>query len=86
LPDPDLEEQYRVLIEHYQAMLELYGEDIGVRVARKHLGWYTKGLTGSAEFRNHINRLESGREVLDNLAQFYAPWRRAAPFPCLYAR
>jgi tRNA-dihydrouridine synthase B len=78
LPDPDLEEQYRVLIEHYQAMLELYGEDIGVRVARKHLGWYTKGLTGSAEFRNHINRLESGREVMDNLAQFYAPWRRAA--------
>lgn len=78
LPDPDIEEQYQILIEHYQAMLELYGEDIGVRVARKHLGWYTKGLTGSAEFRNHINRLESGREVMDNLAQFYAPWRRAA--------
>ncbi len=78
LPDPDMEEQYQTLIEHYQAMLELYGEDIGVRVARKHLGWYTKGLTGSAEFRNHVNRLESGREVLDNLARFYAPWRRAA--------
>lgn len=78
LADPDLEEQYQVLIEHYQAMLELYGEDIGVRVARKHLGWYTKGLTGSAEFRNHINRLESGREVMDNLAQFYTPWRHAA--------
>jgi tRNA-dihydrouridine synthase B len=52
LPDPSLDEQYRVIVEHYDAMLDHYGEMTGVNMARKHIGWYTKGLTGSAEFRN----------------------------------
>ena len=72
--DPDMAEQYSVIVEHYKAMCELYGENIGVRVARKHIGWYTKGLTGSAEFRNNFNRLENASEALDALEQFYTPW------------
>jgi len=72
--DPDMAEQYSVIVEHYKAMCELYGENIGVRVARKHIGWYTKGLTGSAEFRNNFNRLEVASEALDALEQFYTPW------------
>src|SRR6478736_2641226 len=48
LPDPEIDEQYQVLVEHYSAMLEHYGADAGVKIARKHLGWYTKGLAGSA--------------------------------------
>ncbi len=44
LADPDVDEQYQVLVEHYCAMLEHYGSDVGVKIARKHLGWYTKGL------------------------------------------
>ena len=71
--DPDLAEQYAVINEHYRAMLDLYGENIGVRVARKHIGWYTKGLTGSAEFRNNFNRIENGSEALDALDRFYTP-------------
>ncbi len=73
LPDPALDEQYAVMIEHYRGMLDLYGNDVGVRVARKHIGWYTKGLTGSAEFRNHCNRIDDPQEVLGELARFYEP-------------
>ncbi len=73
LPDPELPEQYAVLIEHYRGMLDLYGDEIGVRVARKHIGWYTKGLTGSAEFRNDTNRIDDAGKVLDELERFYEP-------------
>src|SRR3546814_5668430 len=64
LADPSLDEQYRVIVEHYEAMLSLYGEHTGVNLARKHLGWYTKGLHGSADFRNRVNQEESSRAVL----------------------
>ncbi len=71
--DPVLSEQYSVMIEHYLGMLDLYGDEVGVRVARKHIGWYTKGLTGSAEFRNHCNRIDDPKQVLGELARFYEP-------------
>ena len=74
LPDPDLQQQYFVLREHYRAMLDLYGEDVGVRVARKHIGWYTKGLPGSAEFRNAANKETDPQAVLRMLEDFYAGW------------
>jgi tRNA-dihydrouridine synthase B len=57
-------------------MLELYGRDAGVRIARKHLGWYTKGMPGSAEFRNHVNSIDDPDEVLGELARFYEPFLR----------
>ena len=56
LPDPSLDEQYAVIVEQYEAMLDAYGAEIGVNCARKHIGWYTKGLHGSAEFRNAFNQ------------------------------
>lgn len=74
LADPDLQAQYAVLEEHYRAMLDLYGEDIGVKVARKHIGWYTKGLPGSAEFRNQANKEMDASKVLTMLRDFYTPW------------
>jgi tRNA-dihydrouridine synthase B len=80
LPNPDFDEQYQVLVEHYSAMLEHYGRDVGVKVARKHLGWYTKGMHGSAEFRNHVNFIADPDQVLGEIARFYEPFlrRRAA--------
>ncbi|WP_338468190.1 tRNA dihydrouridine synthase DusB [Novosphingobium sp. ZN18A2] len=78
LDDPGIEEQYRTIVEHYEAMLDHYGSFTGVRMARKHLGWYTKGLPGSAEFRNKVNFIEDPREVLDRLEGFYAPAERRA--------
>jgi tRNA-dihydrouridine synthase B len=55
-------------------MLSLYGADAGVKIARKHLGWYTKGLTGSAEFRNKVNTIDDPSTVKAMLRDFYAPW------------
>ncbi|OYY66869.1 tRNA-dihydrouridine synthase [Sphingomonas sp. 28-62-11] len=74
-PDPSLDEQYRVIIEHYEAMLALYGNETGVNLARKHIGWYTRGLHGSAEFRNRVNQQGDPKVVLAMLAEFYAPYR-----------
>ena len=71
--DPSIDEQYRLIVEHYQAMLHHYGTETGVKMARKHLGWCTKGLPGSAEFRNRVNFIDDPREVLDSLERFYAP-------------
>ncbi|MCW3837975.1 tRNA dihydrouridine synthase DusB [Sphingomonas canadensis] len=73
-PDPTIEEQYRVIVEHYIASLEHYGKETGVNMMRKHIGWYTKGLHGSAEFRNKVNQVADATRVLDMLDEFYAPW------------
>ena len=78
LPDPDIATQYAILNEHYRDMMKLYGEDVGVKVARKHVGWYTKGLTGSAEFRNRANSESNPRVVLEMLEAFYTPWLNKA--------
>ena len=72
LPDPDLDEQYAVISGHYDAMLSHYGTVTGVNMARKHIGWYTKGLTGSAEFRNAVNQEPDHLRVQRMLAEFYA--------------
>jgi len=72
-PDPDLAEQYALIVGHYHAMMAHYGEMTGVNMARKHLGWYTKGLHGSAEFRNAVNQVPDATTVLDMLARFYEP-------------
>jgi tRNA-dihydrouridine synthase B len=74
LSDPTIEEQYHLIVSHYRDMLAHYGEVTGVNMARKHIGWYTKGLTGSAEFRNRVNQIADPRIVLDMLEQFYTPW------------
>jgi tRNA-dihydrouridine synthase B len=77
-PDPSLDAQYRVIVEHYDGMLALYGKQVGVNVARKHIGWYTRGLHGSAEFRNRVNQIEDPGQVKAMLAEFYAPWTARA--------
>jgi tRNA-dihydrouridine synthase B len=78
LPDPSLEEQYDVVAEHYDAMLHHYGNEVGVNMARKHIGWYTRGIHGSAEFRNRVNQIPDPRQVQAMLAEFYAPYRSRA--------
>ena len=72
-PDPPLAAQLATVIEHYDAMLGHYGTFTGVRVARKHLGWYSKGLHGSAEFRARVNRCLEPEQVKAIVREFYAP-------------
>ncbi len=78
--EPDIDTQFATMLEHYDMMLELYGRETGVKMARKHLGWYTKGLHGSADFRNKVNFVDDPDEVIRNLREFYAPFlnRQAA--------
>lgn len=80
LESPSFDEQFEVVLEHYRDMLELYGEQVGVKIARKHLGWYTKGMHGSAEFRHKVNFIEQPSVVIDEITRFYEPFlrRRAA--------
>jgi tRNA-dihydrouridine synthase B len=73
-PDPSIEEQYHLIMDHYRAMLDHYGVHIGVNMARKHIGWYTRGLPGSAEFRNAVNQIAEAPQVLDMLSRFYEPF------------
>jgi tRNA-dihydrouridine synthase B len=83
-PTPPLAEQKKILLQHYRAMLAHYGREAGIRMARKHVGWYTRGLPGSAEFRNQVNRLDDDAVVAALIDAFYDPLiargvARAAP-------
>jgi tRNA-dihydrouridine synthase B len=73
-PDPSLDEQLDAMLEQYEHMLELYGTHTGVNLARKHVGWYTKGLPGSAELRNSVNQQDDPAVVKAMLRDFYSPW------------
>ena len=73
-PDPSVEAQYHLIVEHYRDMLAHYGREAAVPIARKHIGWYTRGLHGSAEFRNRVNTMANADDVLAALGEFYAPY------------
>jgi tRNA-dihydrouridine synthase B len=77
-PDPTLDEQLATMLEQYDDMLSLYGNHTGVNLARKHIGWYTKGLPGSAELRNTVNQQDDPQIVVSMLRDFYAPWMSRA--------
>ena len=63
LPDPSLASQKATLLGHYHAMLSQFGVGPGVRLARKHLSWYSRGLPGSAELRKKLHAVTSLGEV-----------------------
>jgi len=73
LPDPPLSAQFDTLCSHYVDMLHHYGRESGMRMARKHVGWYTKGLPNSAEFRAAINKISDPDQVLSVIDGFYRP-------------
>lgn len=71
LPDPSLEEQRDVLLQHYEDTLSHYGNSTGVMFARKHIGWYTSGLPASAKFRGEMNQSNDGDKVRGMITDFY---------------
>ena len=71
LPDPPLELQYSILLAHLEDMLSHYGVGTGLRMARKHISSYSKGLTNSAEFRAKINASDDVNLVKDLLKALY---------------
>ena len=72
LPPPEVSEIHRVMLAHVADLYAFYGEHTGLRIARKHISWYTKGLAGSANFRHQMNKLESIDEQLAAVDEFFA--------------
>jgi tRNA-dihydrouridine synthase B len=72
-PDPPLAQQMAALLEHFDDMLIHYGRETGVRMARKHVAWYSKGLPGSAEFRAEVNQMADAERVCALIRRFYEP-------------
>ena len=73
LENPEISIQYETVINHYGELIAHYGRERGLRVARKHIAWYTKGLPGSAEFRDVFNRINNIAEAKLTLKNFYLP-------------
>ena len=72
LPLPEVVEIHRVLINHLQELYSFYGEYSGLRIARKHISWDTKGLVGSASFRHAMNQLQGVDEQLAAVNEFFS--------------
>ncbi|OFW75963.1 MAG: tRNA dihydrouridine synthase DusB [Alphaproteobacteria bacterium RIFCSPHIGHO2_01_FULL_41_14] len=71
LPDPSLAVQEETILGHLEDMMEHYGEYTGVRMSRKHLGWYSRGLHNSADFRVQINQQETAEALKNLVRKFY---------------
>ena len=71
LPPPRIDEIQQVMNEHLEDHYAFYGEFTGVRTARKHIGWYTRGLSGANVFRHRMNTLDSTREQLLAVNEFF---------------
>jgi tRNA-dihydrouridine synthase B len=71
LPPPRIDEIQQVMNEHLEDHYAFYGEFTGVRTARKHIGWYTRGLSGANVFRHRMNTLDTTREQLLAVNEFF---------------
>ena len=59
IPEPPVSERMRIMLKHINTICEYKGERIGIREARKHAAWYTKGIRGTARYKREICAIES---------------------------
>jgi len=71
LPEPSVETIRDILVGHLKNLYAFYGEHTGVRVARKHISWYSKGQSHGAAFRQAVNRVDSVEQQLDMIFEFF---------------
>lgn len=71
LPAPEVSEIRTVMLEHLHDLYDFYGELTGMRMARKHISWYTKGLKDSATFRHNMNTLQTIPLQLSAIDEFF---------------
>lgn len=74
LAPPSLPEQHQIIRDHVDAMLSHYGIESGIKIARKHIGWYSKGLPSSTDFRVRVNQIASANEMFQALDQYFLPF------------
>ncbi|BFM49030.1 tRNA dihydrouridine synthase DusB [Marinomonas sp. THO17] len=71
LDPPSLEEVSALVIQHVGNLHEFYGDYLGLRIARKHVGWYLQTLADNTQFRSVFNRIDNTQEQLDKLEAFF---------------
>ena len=71
LTPPSLSEVRQLVINHVHALHQFYGDYLGVRIARKHVGWYLQTLADNTQFRSLFNRIDNTQEQLDKLEEFF---------------
>ncbi|WP_227520521.1 tRNA dihydrouridine synthase DusB [Marinobacter sp. LV10R510-11A] len=80
LPAPPLNEVEQILSEHLAALHSFYGEPMGVRIARKHVGWYLQSHDPGKQFRNRFNALNDALEQKDSIQQYFSGLRNGEVF------
>ncbi|MBD3658026.1 MULTISPECIES: tRNA dihydrouridine synthase DusB [Marinobacter] len=80
LPAPPLDEVEQILTEHLDALHSFYGETMGMRIARKHVGWYLESHDESKQFRKRFNAIESAGEQKDSIQQYFSGLRNGEVF------
>jgi tRNA-dihydrouridine synthase B len=68
---PTIHEQKKIVLNHFNEMVDHYGEQVAIPLARKHIGWYSSGLKSSADFRAKINTTSGAKNVSDEIEKFY---------------
>ena len=71
LAPPDLQQVRDILLEHVQGLHQLYGEVLGPRIARKHVGWYLAEHDAEGAFRSEFNGIEQQQTQLDALWNYF---------------
>ena len=77
LPAPQLDEVEHILLQHLAALHAFYGDVMGVRIARKHVGWYLATRPGGKEFRSRFNALEDTQAQCANVRAFFSERRQS---------
>lgn len=68
---PLIQDQKKIVLTHFNEMIDHYGEQVAIPLARKHIGWYSAGIKGSADFRAKINTTNGAQNVRDAIEKFY---------------
>lgn len=79
LPEPPVIERMLIMLKHIEKLCEYKGERIGIREARKHAAWYTKGLRGAAEYRAKMSSIESMDDLKYIAGEFIELSQKAQP-------
>ncbi|MDY6797880.1 MAG: tRNA dihydrouridine synthase DusB [Pseudomonadota bacterium] len=80
LPEPPVAEVEQILVEHLMALHRFYGETMGVRIARKHVGWYLQAHDPDKQFRKRFNAIDHGLEQKDAIKQHFTSLRNGEVF------
>ncbi|MFT4718267.1 MAG: tRNA-dihydrouridine synthase B [Rickettsiales bacterium] len=69
--EPTSAEKKKINLDHFQEMIDYYGDRVGINLSKKHLGWYSSGMDGAANYRASINNSTEKKEILELIEEFY---------------